>query len=72
MDSYISGDLVKVSILVNGDPVDALAMIVHREQSEYLVELLCATERPDPAPNVQNCFAGSNCGKVIARRTYLR
>ncbi|MDP7375805.1 MAG: translation elongation factor 4, partial [Alphaproteobacteria bacterium] len=34
MDSYISGDLVKVSILVNGDPVDALAMIVHREQSE--------------------------------------
>ena len=35
MDNYITGDLVKVSILVNGDPVDALAMIVHREQSEY-------------------------------------
>ena len=62
MDSYISGDLVKVSILVNGDPVDALAMIVHREQSEYRGRAICARlkERPDPAPNVQNCFTGGN------------
>ena len=42
MDDYISGDLVKVSILVNGDPVDALAMIVHREQAEYRGRAICA------------------------------
>jgi GTP-binding protein LepA len=30
---YRTGDLVKVDVLVNGDPVDALAIIVHREQA---------------------------------------
>jgi len=28
------GDLVKMSILVNGDPVDALSMLVHRNNAE--------------------------------------
>ena len=27
---YEEGDLVRMTILVNGEPVDALAMIVHR------------------------------------------
>lgn len=34
MDGYEVGDLVKMSILVNAEPVDALAIIVHRSQSE--------------------------------------
>ncbi|MGD1995999.1 MAG: translation elongation factor 4 [Anaerolineae bacterium] len=32
-DSYRVGDLVKLEILVNKEPVDALAFIVHREQA---------------------------------------
>lgn len=32
-DEYRSGDLVKMDILVNNEPVDALALIVHREDA---------------------------------------
>ena len=32
-DEYREGDLVKLEILVNGQPVDALALIVHREDA---------------------------------------
>jgi GTP-binding protein LepA len=34
-DSYRAEDLVKMDILVNGDPVDALAMVVHREHAYH-------------------------------------
>ena len=35
------GDLVKMNILVNNDPVDALSMIVHRSQAEARGRHLC-------------------------------
>ena len=41
LDKYQTGDLVKVSILVNGDPVDALSMIVHRHQAESKGRAIC-------------------------------
>ena len=34
-DNYRSGDLVKMDILVNNEPVDALALIVHREDAYH-------------------------------------
>lgn len=34
LDGYEAGDLVKMAILVNAEPVDALSMIVHRSQAE--------------------------------------
>lgn len=34
-DSYRAGNLVKLDILVNGDPVDALAIIVHQDDSYH-------------------------------------
>ena len=38
---FREGDLVKMEILVNGESVDALAMIVHRSQSERRGRQLC-------------------------------
>jgi GTP-binding protein LepA len=34
IQQYRTGDLVKMSILVNGEPVDALSMLVHRNRAE--------------------------------------
>ncbi|MDE0609778.1 MAG: translation elongation factor 4 [Anaerolineaceae bacterium] len=34
-DDYRAGDLVRLEILVNGEPVDALALIVHREDTYH-------------------------------------
>ena len=70
VDSYISGDLVKVSILVNGDPVDALAMIVHREQSEYRGRAICARLKDlIPRQMFKVALQAAIGGKVIARET---
>lgn len=70
MDSYTSGDLVKVSILVNGEPVDALAMIVHREQSEYRGRAICARLKDlIPRQMFKVALQAAIGGKVIARET---
>ncbi len=34
-EEYRAGDLVKLDVLVNNEPMDALAMIIHRESSYY-------------------------------------
>ncbi|MCE2490817.1 MAG: elongation factor 4, partial [Anaerolineae bacterium] len=34
-DCYQAGDLVRLEILVNGEPIDALALIVHREDAYH-------------------------------------
>jgi GTP-binding protein LepA len=38
---YRPGDLVRMSILVNDEPVDALSMIVHREKAEMRGRAMC-------------------------------
>ena len=70
MDEYVQGDLVKVSILVNSDPVDALSMIVHRDQSETRGRAIC-TRLKDLIPRQMFKIAlqAAIGGKVIARET---
>ena len=41
LDGYEAGDLVKMAIMVNAEPVDALSMIVHRSQAERRGRQMC-------------------------------
>ena len=67
---YREGDLVKVSILVNSDPVDALAMIVHCEQSEARGRAICARLKDlIPRQLFKIALQAAIGGKVIARET---
>ncbi len=67
---YKVGDLVKVSILVNGDPVDALSMIVHREQAEIRGRAICLRLKDlVPRQMYKVALQAAIGGKVIARET---
>ena len=67
---YEQGDLVKMSILVNTEPVDALSTIVHRERAECRGRAMCERLK-DLIPRhlfkipVQAAIGG----KIIARET---
>ena len=61
MDDYRESDLVRISILVNSDPVDALSFIAHRAAAEARGRAICAKLKElIPAAVVQDRRAGSD------------
>jgi GTP-binding protein LepA len=69
-EGYRANDLVKMEILVHGDPVDAFAAIVHREKAEGIGRNICKKLREE-IPRMQFPVAvqaaiGRN---IIARET---
>ncbi len=70
MIGYEEGDLVKMSILVNAEPVDALSIIVHRSRSEARGRTMCEKLK-DLIP--QHMFVipvqAAIGGRIIARET---
>ncbi len=68
MDGYETGDLVKMSILVNQEPVDALAMIVHRVAAEKRGRQLCERLKDlIPKQMFKIAVQAAIGGKIIAR-----
>ena len=67
---YRVGDLVKVSILINGDPVDAMAMIVHRSVAETRGRQVCERLKTlIPRQLFKVALQAAIGGKIIARET---
>jgi GTP-binding protein LepA len=68
LDGFEEGDLVRMNILVNGDPLDALAMIVHRSQAERRGRQLCERLKDlIPRQLFKVAVQASIGGKIIAR-----
>ncbi|KAJ6644829.1 Elongation factor 4 [Pseudolycoriella hygida] len=70
IDGYSEGDLVKLSILVNSEPVDALSTIVHRSRAEYRGRELCKRlSNLIPRQLFQIAIQAAIGSRIIARET---
>jgi GTP-binding protein LepA len=70
MDGYAEGDLVRISILVNGEAVDALSFIAHRSVAETRGRAICGKLKDlIPRQLFKIAVQAAIGGRIIARET---
>jgi GTP-binding protein LepA len=68
--AYQTTDLVKMDILINGEKVDALAQLVHRERAVERARAACSKLRDEiPRQMYKIAIQGAIGGNIIARKT---
>jgi len=67
---YRESDLVKLDILVNGEKVDALSILVHRDNARERAVRVCERLKDEiPRQQFKIAIQGAIGGKIIARST---
>lgn len=67
---YQKGDLIKLQILVNGEPVDALSLMIHRSRAESRGRILCEKLKDlIPKQMFKIAIQAAIGGRIIARET---
>lgn len=70
MGEYRSADLIRLDVLVNGEPVDALARVVHRSRAEPVGRALCAKLKELMARQQFDIALQTQAGgRIVARET---
>ena len=72
MKDYRESDLVKMDILVNGDPIDALSILVHRAKSQSLGLSLCQKMKEVIPQQLFDVAIQSAIGSKIIARTNVK
>jgi GTP-binding protein LepA len=67
---YRAGDLVKLSILLLGDPADALSTVVHRSEAHHVGMVICKQlKEVIPKEQFPIAIQAAISGKIVARET---
>ena len=67
---YRSGDLVKLQILLLGDPADALSTVVHRSEAHAVGDIVCKKlKEAIPKAQFEIAIQAAIGAKIIARET---
>jgi GTP-binding protein LepA len=70
LTDYRESDLIKLDILVNGEKVDALSVIIHKDRArERAVKICERLEEEIPRHQFKIAIQGAIGGKIIARST---